>query len=170
VGVGQCSQLAQEVRNLTVKPEVVVVSPLRRAIHTAQLGFRPDGTGPPFVATELCRERVSSHTCDGRRNLTDIKADFGSFVEFSEIADEVDTMWPKKEDSPNDAASVDCANRALRFLHWLHARPEKTIAVVSHWVFYTHLFRLFNNEQLQSKFGNAEMRSVLTCLPVDFRA
>lgn len=165
VGVGQCSQLAHEVRNLTVMPEVVVVSPLRRAIHTATLGFRPDGSGPPFVATELCRERVSFHTCDGRRNLTDIKADFGSFVEFSEIADEVDTMWPNKEDTPTEAASTDCANRALKFLHWLHARPEKTIAVVSHWVFYTHLFRLFGNGELRSKFGNAEMRSVVMCLP-----
>lgn len=41
--------------------ELVAVSPLRRAIHTASLGF---GTDLPYRCTELARERVSRHTCD----------------------------------------------------------------------------------------------------------
>jgi hypothetical protein len=49
-------------------------------------------------------------------------------------------------------------------LQWLHARPEKAIAVVSHWVFLRHLFSLFPAPELIAEFGNAEMR-VTTLLP-----
>ena len=44
------------------------------------------------------------------------------------------------------------------------ARPEQRIAVVSHWVFYTHLFRLFDSEELHARFGNAEMRAMRLCV------
>jgi len=164
IGVEQSRRLFDQVQNLTLAPEVVVVSPLRRTLHTAEIGFRQNGAGPPFVASELCRERISYHTCDGRRNLTQIRNDF-PFVDFSQVTDEVDTMWENKEDFPSDKASEACAHRALRFLHWLAARPEKVIAVVSHWVFYTHLFALFPDKNLKVAFGNAEMRSVVLCLP-----
>jgi len=118
---------------------------------------------PPFVATELCRERIGRHTCDGRRNLTDIQAEY-SFVDFSEISSEFDVMWHHhKEDQPSETASVGAAQRALRFLAWLSARPETRIAVVSHWVFFTHLFALFDDPSLHDKFGNAEMRKVVLC-------
>lgn len=162
VGLEQCEKLALGVQNLTSPPDVVVVSPLRRAIQTAEIGFRVDGAGPPFVATELARERVSFHTCDGRRPLSEIKADF-PFVDFAEVAEEHDAMWNTKEDQPTEHASEACASRAAAFLDWLHARPENNIAVVSHWVFYTHLFRLFGDKRLQTKFQNAEMRTVLLC-------
>ncbi len=74
-------------------------------------------------------------------------------------------MWAAKEMLPSEDASDACAKRAHAFLHWLAARPEQHIAVVSHWVFYTHLFALFPHDDLQRKFGNAEMRSVVMCLP-----
>jgi len=165
VGEAQGEALAEKVATLKVPPELVVVSPLRRAIHTAQLGFRPEGnesSAPPFLCTELARERISFHTCDGRRRLTEITEDY-PFVDFSEVDSEEDLMWEQKEDVPDDGASVACATRAVKLLEWLQARPEQTIAVVSHWVFYTHLFRLFEDKDLQTKFGNAEMRPVVLC-------
>jgi len=162
IGLEQSKQLALTVDNLILPPEIVVVSPLRRAIQTAELGFRANRKDLPFVATELARERVSLHTCDGRRPLSEIKADF-PFVDFAEVVDEADTMWLSKEDQPSEDASEACALRAAAFLGWLHARPEKTIAVVSHWVFYTHLFKLFGDNRLREKFGNAEMRTLMLC-------
>lgn len=89
-GIDQGHKLSLDVMNLAEPPDVVVVSPLRRAIHTAQLGFRPEEAGGkalPFVATELCRERISYHTCDGRRDLSEIKQEFG-FVDFTEVGDD----------------------------------------------------------------------------------
>ena len=136
MGIEQGKRLAEEVSQLRVQPELVVVSPLRRAIHTAQLGFRPDGqqpatvftaaptapTAPPFVCTELARERVSFHTCDGRRTKAEIAADF-PFVDLSEVISEDDAMWNVKEDVPTEAASEACAVRAVELLQWLKARP-----------------------------------------------
>eukprot|EP00729_Bicosta_minor_P006847 gene6847-19028_t len=178
VGEAQGEALAEKVATLKVPPELVVVSPLRRAIHTAQLGFRPEGnesSAPPFLCTELARERISFHTCDGRRRLTEITEDY-PFVDFSEVDSEEDLMWEQKEDVPDDGAS---------------ARPEQTIAVVTDaehrlqldgiakgsdllWLPLTefladsedlvaHLFRLFEDKDLQTKFGNAEMRPVVLC-------
>jgi len=164
VGVGQGQALRIKVEGLAAPPEVVVVSPLRRAIHTAQLGFQSSaGHGPPFVCTELCRERISIHASDMRRDLSTISGEF-PFVDFGEVVDEADAMWPHKEILPSEDASEACAARALDFLAWLHARPEQRLAVVSHWVFYTHLFALFGDDALGEKFGNAEMRSVVLCL------
>ena len=50
---------------------------------------------------------------------------------------------------------------AARSMRWLWRRPETDIAVVTHWVFLSHLFRQFPAlEALQSNFGNAEHRAV----------
>ena len=183
-GIEQCAALAEEVRGLAVPPEIVIVSPLRRAIHTAQLGFRPSASSspppPPFLATELARERISVHTCDWRRPRSEVAKEF-PFVDLSEVATEEDEMWLHKEVTPAEYSSDACRARAAELLHWLLARPERTLAVVAHWVFYTHLFGLFKTDDgggggggattptaggddaLQAKFGNAEMRRVRLC-------
>jgi broad specificity phosphatase PhoE len=177
-GIQQSKILSKDVASLAVPPELVVVSPLRRAIHTAQLAFRPsesnttrnDALSPPFLATELARERISVHTCDWRRPRSAITADF-PFVDMSMVATEDDEMWERKEMTPHEYSSIECSARAALLLDWLLERREHTIAVVAHWVFYTHLFGLFVDREgsigeaaaLQSKFGNAEMRKVRLC-------
>ena len=61
-------------------PELVVVSPLTRAIQTATIGFAnhssPGGDirAPPFIACSLARERIWIHTCDKRRERTELEA------------------------------------------------------------------------------------------------
>ena len=77
-------------------------------------------------------------------------------------------MWLLKEMTPAEYDSDDCRARAAKLLHWLLDRPETTLAVVAHWVFYTHLFGLFSGGSdggaaLREKFGNAEMRRVRLC-------
>lgn len=186
-GIAQCDSLRRTVATLPVV-DLVVVSPLRRAIQTAALGFGVEGfqanitnataaaaaagttTGAdqpmvapvPFIATELCRERISRHTCDGRRNRSIIASDF-PFVDLSLVTSEEDHLWEAKEILPSEQNAEACSRRALHFLEWLMQRPEKRIGVVSHWVFYTHLFALFPDETLKDKFGNAELREVSLC-------
>ena len=41
-----------------------------------------------------------------------------------------------KEDQPDDRNSTACNARALGFLEFLGKRPEKHIAVVSHWAWF----------------------------------
>ena len=51
--------------------------------------------------------RISFHTCDKRRALSELKPEF-EHVDFTEVISESDPMWTTKEDSPNDLDS-DCA-------------------------------------------------------------
>jgi len=149
-------------------PQLVVVSPMTRTLQTASLAFldipnpasgRAPLRRPPFVATSLARERMGNHTCDGRRERAALAADF-PHVDFSEVADGPDDMWDHKEMEPDDMDSTACAARAERLLRWLWERPESEIAVVSHWVFLSHLLRPHALPAEFVKIGNAEMRFV----------
>ena len=173
-GENQALELAAKLqwRQTEGIPELVAVSPLTRVLQTASIAW-PSTTGrkgemprPRFVATSLARERVWDHTCDKRRPRRVLEAEF-PHVDFSELPDgDVDEMWEHKEDDvagvrdPYTWNSTGTAARASRLLHWLWARPESSIGIVTHWVFLLHIFRPFPDEQLQKPFGNAEMRFV----------
>ena len=69
------------------EPEVVVVSPLTRTLQTASLIYEPGSR--PFVASELCREKVDVYICEGRRNVSELRKEF-THVDFSSVeTDEV---------------------------------------------------------------------------------
>ena len=57
-------------------------------------------------------------------------------------------------------AATLCYERAEDFLRWLKARPEKSIAVVAHWVFLKHMFTAHAADPaLATNFKNAELRT-----------
>ena len=157
-GITQSEKLQTEVRPRWA--ELVVVSPLTRAIQTASIAW-PNTTKwdrPPFVATSLARERISTHQCDRRRSRATLAAEF-PHVDFSEVADGEDEMWESKEHFPSELNSTAATERAAELLHWLWRRPESQIAIVSHWVFMKHLFKIFpHHADLNADFDNAEMR------------
>ena len=82
----QQQQQQQSWATLRLDLDLVVVSPFTRTIQTAFLGLgRADTPGaPPFVATELARERIGPYTCDAHRPLTDLRRDFPG-VDFSRV-------------------------------------------------------------------------------------
>lgn len=173
VGEEQCAALKGAIRGDGVwgyaRPlnlDLVVVSPLTRCLQTAvqSLGD-PEGKGaPPFLCTELCRERVAEFMCDGHRPKSELAAEFPG-VDFSLLETEKDELFETaKED---DAA---CQARGRAFLQWLCGRPEIHIAVVTHSVFLKNLLRQFggalsveDREAVQRFPGNAEMRAVMLC-------
>lgn len=140
-------------------PDVVVVSPLHRAIQTASLAFAAHPRR--FVATELARERIAYHTCDWRSPRAALAAEY-AHVDFGLVEHDDDVMWAEaKEVEPTAMASTRCQERALALLCWLRRRPERRIGVVSHWVFLKHLFSLFpEHPELSKDFKNAELRAV----------
>ena len=117
LGWAQAQALRQHVatHGLAARLEVVVVSPLTRAVETAVAAFggdspvpsgapclmaaRPEveglctahpgaAAGPlPFVACELCREHLGVHPCDRRRPLSHYQAAFPA-VDWSHITQE----------------------------------------------------------------------------------
>eukprot|EP00931_Biecheleriopsis_adriatica_P092326 TRINITY_DN66143_c0_g1_i1.p1 TRINITY_DN66143_c0_g1~~TRINITY_DN66143_c0_g1_i1.p1 ORF type:complete len:312 (-),score=62.81 TRINITY_DN66143_c0_g1_i1:282-1127(-) len=172
-GEEQCARLKQSIRGETVwgfsKPlnlDLVVVSPLTRCLQTAtlSLGAANSQDAPPFVANELCRERIADFTCDGRRKISELKEEFPG-VDFSLCkTDEDRQFYEEKEDD------TKCAARAVQFLKWLCGRPEIHIAVVCHSVFLKNLFKQFGSnlsdaqrEAIHKFPANAEMRSIMLC-------
>jgi broad specificity phosphatase PhoE len=172
-GEAQCTSLKANIRGDTVwgfeKPlnlDLVVVSPLTRTLQTAVLSLGdPTSPGaPPFIATELCRERVADYMCDGRRNLSELKAEFPG-VDFSLITDEEDVGFVTQKEDDTLAQA-----RGVKFLQWLCCRPEIHIAVVTHSVFLKNLLLQFgtklspsDREAIQRFPANAEMRSIMLC-------
>ena len=73
--------------------EVLVVSPMRRAIQTGLLAFEEQvARGLPVVATEAAHEIAGRHTCDCRLPLADLAAQFPT-VDFSGVGSEEDPFW-----------------------------------------------------------------------------
>jgi len=152
--------------------ELVVVSPLTRALETAQQIFSdPPGTyggdvvpPPRVLVSEDCRERYGRYVCDGRRSVSQLFEEFSSF-DFSLMSSDSDDLHDDERES-----SVEIEERALRLLGWLSARPERCIAVVTHSEFLRFLFGQFTDTLheedrscLQRTAANCELRSVVLC-------
>jgi broad specificity phosphatase PhoE len=112
----------------------VVVSPLSRAIQTAQHFFGEPSLAlapTPFTTFELCRETLGVHTCDKRRTLSELRRKFPdvNFDYKAAITDEQDALW-QPEHRETDA---ETRARAREFLKQLFALvPERHVAVVAH--------------------------------------
>ncbi|CEG40202.1 Predicted phosphoglycerate mutase [Plasmopara halstedii] len=109
--------------------ERVVVSPLSRAIQTAQHFFdKKQLLNSTFVCMEKCREVFGCHTCDKRRSVLELKQKFPD-VDFSAIKDENDILWT----STHRETDEEIQTRAKLFLVELFETiAERNVAVVTH--------------------------------------
>jgi len=159
-GFEECAAWRDEASAL--RPELVVVSPMQRAVRTAMTTFADHmGGETKWVAHEGCREDLGVFTCNKRRALSSIVADF-PFLDFGYVDPaEEDTLWrPDAQET-----GVEKAERAYRFMaEFIFRRPEREIAVVTH---SSYLFSLFNtvldcgkDKELKSWFFTSEIRSI----------
>lgn len=109
--------------------ERVVVSPISRAIQTAQNFFRKDQVpDEPFVCIESCRETFDCHTCNKRRPLSELKERFPD-VDFSRMTDEQDQLWSPTHKETKEEIQA----RARGFLLELFREvPERFVVVAAH--------------------------------------
>mmetsp|Transcript_12540 Transcript_12540/g.18939 ORF Transcript_12540/g.18939 Transcript_12540/m.18939 type:complete len:259 (+) Transcript_12540:68-844(+) len=159
--ISQCREIKHDVMNTNPSPDggfdIVVVSPLTRALETASKVFgvprkpglpsflaerNEDGYRKvPVLVREECRERYGVYTPTGRRSISETIQEFPEF-DFSEIEHDEDVMFsPEKRETLSELAT-----RAMHFLEWLNKRPERHIAVVSHPVFLHHMLLHLNQE------------------------
>lgn len=148
------------------KCELVVVSPLTRAMETAAAMFGSEGgegcvlmeateevemktcerpvlrcdtrlcEGKKFLALEMVREQIGGNPCDRRRTLTEYKKEFPG-IDFSLVEEEEDVLWkPGKENRESEPA---LRARARQFLDWCFDRSEDHIVVVTHSAFMCNL-------------------------------
>lgn len=125
--------------------EVVITSPLTRALQTATGLFDGHPRRPRMLVAALLRERVEN-SCDVGRSPVQLASDFRA-LDFADLDDE----WWHADGVP-DARGVcvepvaAVAARAAEFRTFLLARPERFIAVVGHGTFLFHLTgTLLNN-------------------------
>ena len=139
-GMEQAAALADH--PLLSSVDLVVVSPLSRAIQTASLAFggmqqavaAPAGRVPCRVTRfALCRLHSERWTapCDEGRPKPELASDF-PFIRAWDGYDELpECWWPTKE------TDADWAQRRVpAFLEWLEEQPEERIAVVGHGAFF----------------------------------
>eukprot|EP00904_Undaria_pinnatifida_P003935 jgi/Undpi1/13542/HiC_scaffold_8.g03201.m1 len=157
-GIEQCASLKATKHGIEKEAQLVVVSPLTRAIQTAMLSIE-QAEGVPWVALECIRERSGEHPCDRRRRVSELKVEFSS-IDFDAVTDEEDVYW----DALGSKRETDeaMAGRARELFAWLRARPETNIAVVTHSAFLSCLFNkaLLAPPHLAKWFENCELRTI----------
>ena len=106
--------------------DLVVASPLSRAIQTADLALPPT-----MVANRICCEafrEISGCMYNAkRRSQTELRNKFPHW-DFDQLPTDNDSFWQADELETNQS----CKERALDGFHWLLERPETHILVVTH--------------------------------------
>lgn len=145
---GETQVAEARARAQALKVEVVVCTPLTRALQTARGLF---GEAHPLVIETLHRERVVA-SCDIGRSPRLLAADFPGLC-FDHLGD----PWWHAEDVddsgiPQEPLEV-VHGRIAQFRDWLRARPEERIAVVGHSAFFFHMtsHRFANCEILETR-------------------
>jgi broad specificity phosphatase PhoE len=118
--------------------ELVVTSPLTRALQTTLGLFRDHPASPPIKVECLHREHLAS-SCDVGRAPTLLVEDF-PHLSFEHL----DDIWWHNEGEPDERGFVIepshvFEERVGRFRDWLAQRPERLIAVVGHGTFFHQL-------------------------------
>jgi len=159
LGKEQAEALSAQTQKLT--PQIILVSPLSRALQTATIGFSHQKV--PFICKEELRERMGQHPCDKRRKISEVSPEFPN-VDFSQIKSDDDVLWSKDHRESND----ELASRIYHALEYIQSRPEKEIAIVGHSSFLELLFNnvlVVSDEKLKVWFENCELRSTTIAFP-----
>lgn len=122
--------------------ELVVVTPLTRALQTAVGIFGGHGAKPRFVVEALHRERLEG-SGDVGRAPTHLVAEY-PMLELGHLPD----VWWHVDGEPGELGfAVEPLETALErvalFRAFLADRPERHIAVVGHGTFFYHLTGVF---------------------------
>jgi broad specificity phosphatase PhoE len=132
-GRRQAAETRRRIRGMD-EIDLVVTSPLTRAIETALLVFRDS---VPIVVESLHRE-WQYNSCDVGRPASVLAAEFPE-LRFDHLPD---TWWYQgKEDQRGVAVEPKSRflDRVASFSGWLEARPECRIVVVGHSTFFAYL-------------------------------
>jgi len=143
----------------TLTPELLVVSPLKRATETILIAFKEAiRNGVPVMAHGSCREQIGVHTCDRRSSRTDYVEHFPK-VDVSHVKhDEDPTSWTQRE------TKLELAKRAHDFMLWLLQRSEREIVVGTHSAFLMGLFHValdIDDDNMKQFFKTGELRTIV---------
>lgn len=149
-GIEQARGLQESVMHLFPEPEVIVASPLTRAIHTADLAF--EKVQAPRIVSKLVSERIY-HAADIGRSPWELREESPHW-EFVDLHEE--HWWHYEEEHGPHVPFLEPEHifnsRMKQLLQWIGTRPESSMVLVSHWGVLAHL--------TGKEFDNCEMMTV----------
>ncbi len=122
------AELAKALNGATV--DLVLVSPLCRALETAELILESASVSAPVRVIEVLREAHGIRPCDARRSRSVAAAQFASF-DFSCVETDTDT-W---HNAAVRETMAQLRERCRQFECLLRSLSHRTVIVVSHGVF-----------------------------------
>jgi broad specificity phosphatase PhoE len=164
-GRAQAEALGEAFLRRRMRVDAVLVSPLRRALQTAQIALGPIARPPqvPWIVSESARECIGVNPCDKRMSRSETARQFPEF-DFSGIEMETDLAWGPDHRESEDEMEPRC-RALLTALRELPGQVQQAV-VVSHGSLLKTLFSrvLYPNsaeESLLGPFENCEARTVV---------
>ena len=151
----------QQVRARDLEVDMIVASPLSRAIDTAEIVF--PGASCRRVIREEWREVNGMLLNAQRLSRTELSRKYPLWSELTLDMDD-DGLW-----SPQLETTAACAERAYNGLCWLWEANEANIAIAAHGGIFSYLLNehecVTASPSLRHRFHNCEIRScTLTCV------
>jgi broad specificity phosphatase PhoE len=129
--------------------QLVVVSPLSRALRTADIVFK--NTQIPIIVLDELKEFPQSGQLINYRQDTSIMKILYPNFDFSNIIMTSDKDWNNKE-LPKKINIRKLNKQITQFENWIKNRPEKKIAVVGHSSYFNMMINNFiDNEESELK-------------------
>lgn len=174
-GERQARAISDKVREMNV--ELIVTSPLSRAIQTMLLATRELSPRPTVVVSKFCCERLGA-SCDIGSATNILERRFPD-LDFSDLQPPEAWWWTATTHAPRPTSATESLNlltssfqsrsivgdepsdslfsRVNSFRAWLLSRPEKRIVVFAHGVFLYWLSEPSN----PGNFYNCEIRKIV---------
>ena len=136
LGQRQAAEVAAAVRHVAY--ELIVTSPLTRALQTTHAIFKDHPSADRIRVECLHREHLAS-SCDVGRAPALLAQEFPHLA-----FDHLDEAWWHGPGEPDERGFAfepqeSLEERVRHFREWIVARPERLIAVVGHGTFFYHL-------------------------------
>jgi broad specificity phosphatase PhoE len=166
VGIKQAKGLSSANRRSISKtdtlPEIdlIVSSPLSRAIDTAMLVFPKKCEEVPFICNENIRERNGWLLNAKRMKSSELTKKYPG-VDFSYLETEEDVLWDEKELE----SAGDCAERGRKTLDfiWERRATNKHVVLAAHGGIFHALFNehplVHADEGMKRRFENCDVRA-----------
>lgn len=128
-GINQAHQLKQEMKDKKV--DLVLVSPLQRALETANIAFHDRMV--PIISKEYLREYpMGEQLCNMRSDIERMKYVYPR-IDFSDIRSNKDIFWKERGETLHNLMV-----RAHTIEKYILQIPEKHIVLVGHESFMSH--------------------------------
>jgi len=163
-GIAQATRVQQQTASaeLQINPQLVVVSPLSRAIDTGIIVFGTQDL--PYICIESLRERSGMLLNGQRREVEYLRKKYPA-INFDDISPGSDAGWEKYGAEMLETKEA-CARRAYESLLWIvKTRKETEVAIVAH----GGLFHEMTNgipelikcdQNTAERFHNCELRTL----------